>query len=269
MAKLKSRKLVYVFVLSLFAQNTFCNNKQEALDHIATVITTYQSFMQEGTLENQDWSTFSTPPQARDVTFKKAFDLFTENNGKVVVELGTTRSFVHGGLPGCNSDDVRFWTPNNPKNWDWGAGCFTRVAAECLAPLNPIFHTIDLAQQHINRCKVITAPFAHFVQYHVCSSLTYLADTTEKIDLLYMDTGDMTPIEPTAQLQLEEAKLVVSRNLIAPRGLILIDDVRNQTPKKFGEESDLGKAKYALPYLLEHGFEIIEDEYQVLLQKID
>lgn len=269
MAKTRRLTIVYMIALCLFAHDTYSKDNQEIFNHISTAINKYQLFMQKGTLENQDWSTFSTPPQARDVTFKKAFELFAENNGKTIVELGTTRSFVHGGLPGCNSDDVRFWTPNNPENWDWGAGCFTRVAAECLAPLNPIMRTIDLAQQHINRCKIITAPFAHFIHYHVCSSLTYLANTNDKIDLLYMDTGDMTPIEPTAQLQLEEARLLVSRDLIASRGLILIDDVRNQTPKKFGEESDLGKAKYALPYLLEHGFEIIEDEYQVLLQKID
>jgi hypothetical protein len=30
----------------------------------------------------------------------------------------------------------------------------------------------------------------------------------------------------------------------------------------------LGKSKYGLPYLLENGYEIIEDEYQVILKKI-
>ncbi len=261
--------LAYCLMISTFSYISSTTNRQNAMIHIAATIDKYQSFMKEGTLAHQDWSTFNVPPQARDITFKKAFELFIENDGKIVVELGTTRSFVHGGLPGCNSDDVRFWTPNSPENWDWGAGCFTRIAAECLAPLNIIIHTVDLAQSHINRCKIITAPFAQSIHYHVCSSLTYLANTDQKIDLLYMDTGDMTPIEPTALLQLEEAKLVVSRDLIAPHGLILIDDVKNQTPKQFGETSDLGKAKYALPYLLEHGFEIVEDEYQILLQKIN
>ena len=90
---------------------------------------------------------------------------------------------------------------------------------------------------------------------------------SQSIDLLYVDTGDMTPIEPTALLQLEEAIVVIERNLITPNGIILIDDVRNQTPKQFGETSDLGKAKYSIPYFLEHGFTIIADEYQVILQK--
>ena len=77
----------------------------------------------------------------------------------------------------------------------------------------------------------------------------------------------MTPIEPTALLQLEEAQIIVEHNLMSPTGIILIDDVRNQTPKQFGETSDLGKAKYSIPYFLEHGFEIIADEYQVILKK--
>ena len=87
------------------------------------------------------------------------------------------------------------------------------------------------------------------------------------IDLLYMDTGDMTPLEPTALLQLEEAKIVVERNLIKKGGLILLDDVRNTTPIQYGDRSGLGKSKYSLPYLQKHGFEIIADEYQVILKK--
>ena len=64
-----------------------------------------------------------------------------------------------------------------------------------------------------------------------------------------------------------------NRNLIAQKKHInekvsrIIDDVRHSTPKKFGEKSDYGKAKYSLPYFLANGFETIEDEFQVLLRK--
>lgn len=78
----------------------------------------------------------------------------------------------------------------------------------------------------------------------------------------------MTSIEPTVLLQLEKAIVIVKHNLLSAHGIVLIDDVRNQTPKQFGETSDLGKAKYSIPYFLEHGFEIIADEYQVILKKI-
>ena len=79
----------------------------------------------------------------------------------------------------------------------------------------------------------------------------------------------MTPIEFTARLQLEEAKVIVARDLILEGGYILIDDVKNQTPQKFGAASKLGKSQYSLPFLLENGFELVMDEYQALLRKKD
>ena len=55
---------------------------------------------------------------------------------------------------------------------------------------------------------------------------------------------------------------------MAKNGIILIDDVKSVVPKQHGEKSDLGKAKYSIPYLLENGFEIVMDEYQYVLKKI-
>jgi len=230
----------------------------------------YKEFLEKGTYEGLDWSYFPQKPKSRYNTFKAAFKYFEENCGKIVVELGTTRSFVHGGLPGCNSDDIKYWTPYNPENWDWGAGCFTRMAAECLHHLNPLIHTVDLAPKHIQRCKIITADFKDNLIYHVSSSVDFLKKypKNEKIDLLYLDTGDITPIERTAQLHLEEARIIVDRNLVKQKGIILIDDVRHPATKQQWEKSDLGKAKYSIPFFLQHGFIILEDEFQVILQKL-
>lgn len=232
-----------------------------------SLLDSYKEHLETGTYEGQNWSSFSQLPKSRYYTFKRAFEHFERHNGKIIVELGTSRSYVHGGLEGCNSDELKYWQPHNPASWDWGAGFFTRMVAEALAHCQPKIYTVDLAAAHIARCKVMTAPFASMITYHVCSSLDFLRRCAFKIDLLYLDTGDMTPIEPTAQLQLEEARIIVERDLIAQNGIVLIDDVRNQTPKQFGESSDLGKSKYALPYLLQNGFEIVENEYQVIVRK--
>lgn len=227
----------------------------------------YKKLLEGGTYESQNWKSFKVLPKSRYYTFKKAFEHFERTGGKIVVELGTTRSFVHGGHPGCNSDNSSFWTPNEPKNWDWGAGFFTRMACESLAHLNPVIHTVDLEARHIRRCQIITEDFRDILHYHVTDSVSFLKKCDFKIDLLYLDTGNITPINLTALLQLHEAQTIVERDIIAPNGIILIDDVRNQTPKKFGEESDLGKAKFSVPYLLKHGFEIVEDEYQIIMRK--
>jgi hypothetical protein len=241
------------------------NKKKSEFFAIENKLNKYQAFLDQGTFEGFDKN--DEKPLSRYHTFLTAFKHFEKNNGKIVVELGTTRSFVHGGLEGCNLDDPKYWTPNEPQNWDWGAGFFTRLAAECLVPLNAKIHTVDLASSHITRCKIITSDFKEQISYHIMSSLDFLANYKGQIDLLYMDTGDMTPIEPTAELQLAEAKIIVERNLISKNGIILIDDVKNTTPKKFGDTTGLGKSKYALPYLLKNGFKIIENEYQVILEK--
>ena len=214
----------------------------------------YEKFLREGTYANDDWGSFERIPASRYETFKIAFEHFEKTNGRVIVELGTSRSYVHGGLPGCNSNDTRYWTPGQPQNWDWGAGFFTRVAAECLQHCKPTFYTVDIAAEHMNRCKHMTGPFKEIMHYCVYSSVDFLKQHEGKIDLLYIDTGDMTPIEPTALLQLEEARIIVERDLMSTKGMIVIDDVRNQTPKKYGDTSGLGKAKYSLPYFLTRGF---------------
>jgi hypothetical protein len=225
----------------------------------------YRELLERFTYAEQDWSRFARLPLSRDHTFQRAFEMFRRSGGRVIVELGTIRSYTHGGLAACNTDDASAWTPDEPANWDWGAGCFSRLAAECLADLSPAIVTVDTAMSHLDRCRLVTAPFAAFFSYVQADSRDFLRGFSGVIDLVYLDTGDITPIEPTAELQLAEARLIVERDLVPLGGLVLIDDVRNQTPRSFGETSDLGKAKYSLPFLLDHGFRLELDEYQSLL----
>jgi hypothetical protein len=194
-----------------------------------------------------------------------AFEHLRRTGGRTVVELGTMRSYVHGGLEGCNEDDPSLWRPDAPERWDWGAGCFTLLAALCLPDAE--IHTVDAASGHIERCRVMTADHASRIRYHVGDSAEFLrAQTPGTLDLVYLDTGDMWPVEPTARQQLAEAEVVWEQRLLAPDGLLLIDDVGNPTPRRFGDDSPYGKAKYSLPYLLEQGFEIVFEGYQVALR---
>lgn len=153
------------------------------------------------------------------------------------------------------------------SKWDWSAGLFTYVFGKHIHNTSKKLVTVDLAKSHLERCKRMTEPFKNNIEYVHMSSEEYLKKIPFKIDLLYLDTGDMTPIEDTAQLQLREAQIIVARDLMKPGGLILIDDVRNICPKMHGEKSDLGKAKYSIAYLVKNGFDVLIDEYQVLLRK--
>lgn len=258
---MKALIIWFASAMALLPSLAFSNDVEE-------ILKPYKQYLDQGTFEGEN-SKIDPLTKSRYATFLYSFQNFNKINGKVVVELGTSRSFTHGGLPGCNSDDPSHWTSDQPQNWDWGAGFFTRMAAMCLYERRPEIHTVDLSKNHIERCKIMTADFADVMYYHVSDSVKYLENCNfpNGIDLLYLDTGDMTPIEPTAMLQLAEAKIIVKRNLLSEHGIILIDDVKNQTPKKFGETSDLGKSKYSIPYFLSNGYEIVLDEYQVVLRR--
>ena len=206
-------------------------------------------------------------PKFRYDTMKYCWDQVEKYNFKTVVELGTTRSYVDGKFPGCNESDTKYWEPDNPIIWDWSAGCFTRVIGEMIQGTDIDFITVDFNPLHIERSKVVTQGLSN-IEYHVMSSEEFLSSGEGQIDFLYMDTGDMHPIEPTAELHLREAQLIAGCDIISKNGVILIDDVRNTTPKIVdNEESDYGKAKYSIPFLMKNGFELVMDEYQVVLQK--
>lgn len=153
----------------------------------------YKNYLDDGTHEGQGWPSSETIPKSRYYTFKESFNYLEENEGPIVVELGTSRSFTHGGLIGCNSDDISHWTINQPENWDWGAGFFTRMACLCLGHLSPEIHTVDIVSSHIERCKIMTKDYEDLLSYHVMSSVDFLKHCAFPggIDLLYLDTGDI------------------------------------------------------------------------------
>ncbi len=210
---------------------------------------------------------FNRVPLSRYHTYKYVFCHFEKNNFKNIVELGTSRSFVDGRFEGCNMDDIKYWEPNNPEKWDWSAGCFTRVASICLGHIKDLkLNTVDIEQSHINRCKYMNKDCNNII-YNTSSSEDFLKSYDGKIDLLYLDTGDMTPIETTAQLHLREVKIIVERDLISKNGIILIDDIRSTVPYQQGVDIDMGKGYLSIPYLLENGFILKMDEYQTVLIK--
>ena len=209
---------------------------------------------------------FQKEPKSRYHSFKYIIEYIKKHQLKNVLELGTSRSYVDGRFEGCNLSDDKYWEPNNPEKWDWSAGLFTKVfAEEFKEKIN--LTTLDSNKEHLRRCKFMLGKLSKNVHFIKSLSEDYLKSTDKKYDVIYLDTGDMTPVEDTALLQLIEANIIVERNLLNDNGLLIIDDVRNPTPKLAGETNNLGKAKYSIPYLLEHNFEIIMDEYQVILKK--
>lgn len=191
-------------------------------------------------------------------TMRYAFEEFLRIGGKTIVELGTSRSYVSGGRPGCLVNDRKYWQPDNPEAWDWGAGLFTRMCAEQLRSYRPEIHTVDIAPAAMEICQTITADFRDLIHYHLASSEAFLEAFAGSVDLLYMDAGETGA--GAEELHLREARLAVARQLFSPHALILIDDVN--VPG-----SAASKGKYSIPFLCQNGFEIKLWDYQAVLQK--
>ncbi|ETR72652.1 MAG: hypothetical protein OMM_01555 [Candidatus Magnetoglobus multicellularis str. Araruama] len=191
-------------------------------------------------------------------TFLTAFEIYKSINGKTIVELGTSRSFVPGGVEGTGVNDLKYWDNNTPAKWDWGAGIFTRMCAVHLASLQPEIHTVDYSHDAIEICKVITNDYSHFISYHHMGSEDFLKSFSGKIDLLYMDTGE-SDLQADL-LHLNEVKIAISRNLFSENAIVLIDDVN--IPNK-----EISKGRYSIPFLTQNGFHIKLIDYQVLLQR--
>jgi hypothetical protein len=205
---------------------------------------------------------FEDESKSRYQSFTKCLEHLANVPSPNILELGTTRSFVGGAFVGCNSDDSKYWNPNDFTKWDFGAGAFTLVIGQKY-PLT----TVDLIGDHIKRCKIMTDSL-HIKCSHVISdSIKFLSTTNRTYDLIYLDTGDMWPIEPTEELQLREAQIIVERKLLNPAGILLIDDVLNHTPHKLGNSNNrYGKSTKSLPYLLSNGFRLLFEGYQYILE---
>lgn len=227
------------------------------------ILNKYKSFLDWGTNQGLGYNDENC---SRWVSFMLCAERLKDKSNLSIIELGTCRSFVDGQFEGCNLDDAKYWKPENPEFWDWGAGCFILMFGQLFNGCD--LTTLDLMRSHIARSKVMTDSLGIKCDHVVSDSVSYLKATDKQYDLIYVDTGDMWPIEPTAQLQLDECKVIVERNLLKEGGILLIDDVRNKVPKEYGDiNNEFGKSKYALEYLLNNGFHKVYTGYQYILMK--
>ena len=203
---------------------------------------------------------YSEYSDIRKNTFQKSYDLILTNMKQdqcyTIVELGSSRSFVNGGVPGCLVPNPLYWDPNEPKNWDWGAGIFTKVFSENLEGKNFKLYTVDPDK---NANFIVSTICKENKDVVICSdySTNFLNNMKTKIDFLYMDHMDIC--EQACLQHLRDAKIVIENNLMSDNGIILIDDV--------GKDNTHSKSKYSIPYLLENGYKQIMHDYQVLLVK--
>lgn len=207
-----------------------------------------------------------------------------------VIELGVTRSYISSPPPGVDGTNITHWRAENPEVWDWGAGCFTRVAAEALGGYDFQLHGVDPSPVALGVAAEIVAPlmndetgeelrteigkildpavmawsgtaeYRSRIHFHQMTAEQFLTGFEGQAELIYMDHGECN--EATAQIHCRDAGIIVERGLVKEGGLVLIDDHGHETRKNL-----VPKSKYSLAVFLEHGWEVIHDGLQILLQR--
>jgi len=229
---------------------------------MTTELEKYKQYLDAGTQES---SGIADESLSRYQSFKYCIEALKDIDAPRILELGTTRSYVDGKYPGCNEDDTKYWEPNLPERWDWGAGCFTLVMGQAFP--NADLTTVDIIKSHLDRCCEMARSLGITCTLTIDDSVHFLRADDQMYNLIYVDTGDMWPIEPTANHQLQEVQAIVQHNVLAPGGLLLIDDVMNKTPREHGHASKLGKSYLAIPWLLDNGFTTVFEGYQYILKR--
>lgn len=172
-------------------------------------------------------------------TFLKALELLSYFNAKVLIETGTSRE----GLEGAKSQ-----------------GAASIVFGKWAKENNAKLHSVDISEESVRvaQAEIDSQNLNKYVELHLSDSLDFLKSFVESVDFLYLDSYDYSDnpeIQRKSQTHhLNEFKSIESR--LHKNTIILIDDC------------DLpggGKGKTVIAYMKTRGWEILMEEYQVLL----
>ncbi|MEO9513862.1 MAG: class I SAM-dependent methyltransferase [Flavobacteriaceae bacterium] len=176
-------------------------------------------------------------------TFLKTMELMDRSGAKIIVETGTSRE----GLKGAKSN-----------------GAATIVFGKWASQNDAFVHSVDISEESVKNAQeeVNHQDLQDFVEIHHSDSLVFLENFNKKVDLLYLDSYDYSSdIEVQKKSQhhhLEEFKNI--ENQLQEHTIVLIDDC---------DLPNGGKGKLVIAYMLERGWKILMESYQVLLVRED
>lgn len=168
-------------------------------------------------------------------SFLQVMDLIQERGAKVLVETGTAR--------------------DGATNF-WGDGGSTILYAEWAAQNEATLYTVDISPQAIARAKDALTYFENTVHFVCSDSIAYLADFDQPIDFLYLDSYDFDVNNPSPSQNHHLYEIQAAYDKLHADSVVMIDDCT----LPFG-----GKGKLVIKYLLEKGWKIVYDGYQVIL----
>ncbi len=172
-------------------------------------------------------------------TFKRALALMEERGVKTIVETGTAR----GG----------------ESNFE-GDGGSTVIFSHWAYKHNGSLNSVDINQVALNLAAGAVSLFQDQVNLVHDDSVHFLQHFPQTIDFLYLDSFDFDENNPQPSQQHHLKEIEAAYDKLSPRSIVMIDDCK--LPHG-------GKGKEAISFLLNRGWKVIEDGYQVILTKVD
>lgn len=175
----------------------------------------------------------------RYMSFLTALELMGSRKMKTIVETGTSRS-----------GDMNYA----------GDGGSTIIFSEWAKDYKAEFYSVDLCEEYlINAEDAVRKQIGNHLQdiHFVCSdSVSFLRDFGKKIDFLYLDSYDFDVNNPLPSQYHHLFEIEAAYPYLTEDSIVMIDDCG--LPHG-------GKGKLAIEFLLERGWQIIVDLYQVVL----
>lgn len=172
-------------------------------------------------------------------TFRIVLELLETRNVHTIVETGTAR---YGSA-----------------NFD-GDGGSTIIFSEWALDHNADFYSIDIDNANITTAKEAVSLYfpeqkdkIHFI---CCDSVSYLTHFGRSIDFLYLDSYDYELDNPAPSQVHHLKEILAAYPLLTEKCIIMIDDCALVGG---------GKGKLVIDFLLQRGWKIVKDSYQVIL----
>ncbi|MBA3721545.1 MAG: class I SAM-dependent methyltransferase [Parachlamydiaceae bacterium] len=169
-------------------------------------------------------------------TMKKALELMSERNAKIIVETGTARY--------------------GDKFFDSDGGS-TIIFGDWAEKNGSIFYSVDISPTNIETARTVVGIYKNTTL--VCEdSIQFLSNFNQQIDFLYLDSYDFDILDPKPSQNHHLKEIIAAYPRLTSKSVVMVDDCR--LPRG-------GKGASIIPFLLKRGWKILVNEYQVILVK--
>lgn len=176
-----------------------------------------------------------SPQDKRYTTFKCALELIQQRQAKILVETGTARN----GVSNCHGD-----------------GCSTVIFGHFAAANQCKLYSVDIDARSLQCAKSAIKSYVKNVEFIHNDSVAFLRDFPYTIDFLYLDSYDFELNNPTPSQQHHLKEIIAAYPHLTRDSIVMIDDC----DLPYG-----GKGKLVIQYLLERGWKICAQGYQMIL----